>query len=110
MRRKQACRVPSGMLRLEKTPKLLVGKLDVEVTEELPHEPGVLDLLDCPRRPEELLVALAKVRDELLELWKPAAADRLEPRPVARLDERFVVGKPHQRVAPIEENRLQHGG
>ena len=91
MRRKLACRIPRGMLGLEETPKLLVRELDVEVAEELAHEPGVLDLLNRPGRPEELLVTLAEVRDEVLELWKSVAADRLQPGAVARLDRQMSV-------------------
>src|SRR6266516_623640 len=109
-RSERARRLPGGVLGLEEAPELLIRDLDPEVAEQLAHEPRILDLLERARHPEERLVLLAEVRRDRARFGEPVAPERLEPRPVPRLDERLVVAELHQRVSPVEENGSQHPG
>src|SRR5262249_51958751 len=102
------CRIPSRVLGLEELCQLLVFDLDPEISEQLPDEPGVLELLDRARCPEERFVTLAKTRRHALHLRQIVAPERRKPGAVAGLDERLVVLEAHQGVTPIEEDRGRH--
>jgi hypothetical protein len=105
VRREHARRLPRAVLGLEEGVELLLVHLDLEVMEKPTHELRVLDLLDRPGRPEERLVLFAEVLRQLGLLVLP---DRGEPRAVTGRDELGGVHELHQRVAPVEQNRLQH--
>jgi len=94
------------MLGLEEAVELRVVHFELEVAKEPAHEQRVLDLLDRPRDPEERLVLLSEMLGQLRPVVLP---DRREPGPVAGGDQLGRVRELHQRVAPVEENRFQHG-
>src|SRR6185312_10542335 len=101
-------RIPGFVLGLEEAGQFLVADLDSEVAEKLPHQAGVLELFDRARRPEEGLIALAKVSGDALDLRQLVPVERPEAGTVSGLDERLVVGELHQGIAPVEEDGRPH--
>jgi hypothetical protein len=97
------------VLRLEIAHELVVGDLDAEMAQELTHEPGILDLLDRAGRPEEGFVVLAKMLGDHLCLGQFVPAERRQACAVPRFDQIRVVTEVHEGVAPVEEDRLEHG-
>jgi Ca2+:H+ antiporter len=96
---------PGCVLGFEVAVELVVADLDLEVAEELPDEPRVLDLLERAGQPEQRLVRLAESLSDL----DVVAADRLEACTMTR-DEQVLVPRPlHQGVAPVEQHGLDHG-
>ena len=102
-------RLPRGVLRLEETGQPVVVYREAEVAEQLRDQLRILDLLHRAGNPEERLVVLPEVRRQSLEVCRLAVPDRLEPGAVAGGDQLRVVRELHQRVAPVEEDRLKHG-
>ena len=107
------------MLGLEEASELLVRDLDREVTERLPDEARVLDLLERAGDPEEGLEVLSEVR--VVESRPPARAklvslqtcaqSRPEQRPSDGAEPSdcagsasYVARSPSRRVAPVEED------
>jgi hypothetical protein len=96
------------MLGLEEPHELRVGDLDLEVRERLPDQAGVLDLLEGSGDPEERFEPLAEVLSDLVGR-EAVAAERREACAEGRVHELLVEPEVHQRVAPVEEDRLEHG-
>ena len=92
------------MLGLEEASELLVRDLDREVTERLPDETRVFDLLDRARDPEERLEVLSEVGANLVRRRQVVASERVEPGSKGGVHQLLVVAKVHQGVAPVEEN------
>ena len=67
------------MLGLEEAAELLVRDLDREVTERLPDETRILDLLERAGYPEERLVVLAEVRANLVRRRQVVASEASSP-------------------------------
>src|ERR671936_1701701 len=109
VRREDPRRIPRAVLGLEVPRQLVVVDLDPEVAQQAADEAGVLDLLDRAGYPEERLVVLAEALREGVHLRQPVAPDGGEPGPVAGDDQLRRVRELDQRVAPIEEDRLEHG-
>src|SRR5581483_7672561 len=103
-------RLPGRVLRLEEAVEVALRDVDPEVAEAVAYEAGVLDLLQRTRHPQERLVAFAKVLGEGVGLGEPVAPDGDQARAVPRAEERLVVDELHERVAPVEQHRLEHPG
>src|SRR5439155_18286278 len=105
-----ARRRPGIVLGLEEAGELRVRDLDAEVAEKVPDEARILDLLDRARKPEEGQVRLGEVRGERVRLGHAVTADRREPGAMTGLEQRRLPLPAHERVAPVEEDRLDHRG
>ena len=109
-RAQQARGLPGGVLGFQEAVELLIRDLEAEVAETFPHEARILDLLDRARHPEERCVAFPEVSGEGILVRQTVPPDGCEAGPMASVEQGFVVDELHERVAPIEEDRLQHGG
>ena len=92
------------MLGLEEASELLVGDLDREVTERLPDETRVLDLLERAGHPEERLEVLSEVGSNLVRRRQVVSLQSGKPRAEGGVHQLLVVAEVHQGVAPVEEN------
>ena len=106
-RREPARRSPGGMLGLEKAAELVVVHVDAELAEEAAHLARVLDLLDDPGLEEARDVNVAKAVGDTRDKLAP---DRGEAGRVPCF-EQIGLGRPlHERVAPVEQDRVEHRG
>jgi Ca2+:H+ antiporter len=101
-------RVPGGVLRLQEALELLVCKLDAEPCQELANHLGVLHLVHGAGNPEERHVPLAKAGCALVVSGELLAIQRRQTRRPAGLQQRLVVGEMEERVAPVEEDGVDH--
>src|SRR3954469_13863131 len=96
---------PYGVLGCEEARELAVVDLDTELCEQCPHFGWILDLLDHARCEETCEVGIAEsVGDARARL--PADCGETGGMPGL---EHAVRGRPaHERVAPVEQNRIDH--
>jgi hypothetical protein len=90
-----------------------VELLVVDLDSEIPSNCGqgrVLELLDRAGGPEETARNARESAPPALHLRQVVAPERREPGAMAGLDERIVVARAHQGVAPVEEDRPRARG
>ena len=98
------------MLGLEEARELVLRELDAEMGKGIPDHPRVLDFLDRPRHPEERLETLPEVSADLVGRREVVPLEGFQARAERLVHQLLVELEVHQRVAPVEEDRLQHGG
>ena len=105
--RRAAGRPPGGWCRLGHPVQFVVVVLDAELAAQATHLGGVLALLDYPgleeARDVDVAEAVGDTRDKL-------AAERGETGGVPRFQQVRFRRPLHERVAPVEHDRVEHRG
>ena len=107
--REHARRIPRRVLGLEKAAQLLLVDGDPGVLEHFPDEARVVDLVEGSLEESRDRGEPCFRVEEAVILGQPLGPDRLEARTLACRDQLHVPRELHQRVAPVEENGLEHG-
>jgi Ca2+:H+ antiporter len=103
-----ARRLPGRMLGAKEPPETLVRYLDAEVTENLPDERRILDLLECPRLEDPRQIDLPKACRHGHVVGQSFIPERSQAGLPTGLEELLVIREMEERVAPVEEDGVQH--